>query len=327
MTRRIEGVRALSASTGDTLVAIGNFDGVHRGHQAVIRSSLELAHERHLTPLVLTFHPHPLDILGGHPRRVLTPIDRKLELLTTLDSTLMVVVEPFTRELGALHPDAFVKSILVDALHAKVVIVGRNFRFGQGRSGDLESLKSLGEPWGLEAQAVALVGDDLGGYSSTRIREFVGTGAVEQAAQLLGRPHALTGTVVEGNRQGRKLGFPTANLEGIEEALPAQGVYAGWVDLIGPSGQARPLARAMANFGVRPTLNAGPSVEAHLLDFTGDLYGKRLRLHLVKHLRPEQRFPSLGDLVAQLHRDREETAQCILPATVNSLLVPPPRAN
>ncbi len=301
-SRRVDGVGALAHEQRSTLVAIGNFDGVHRGHSDVIHAAVRLARERGLEPLVLTFDPHPSEVLGRGRRDVLTTLERKIELICRLDSAVRVVVEPFTLELAAKTPAEFARELLVGALAAKVVIVGENFRFGHKRAGDLAVLQQLGGELGFEARAEPLTGDDTGVLSSSRVRDAIAAGDVAGAERVLGRPHSLSGVVVPGDRRGRSIGVPTANLAGIVEARPPNGVYACVVDCIDP-GATRALSRAVTNIGVRPTVGAGPSVEAHLLDFDEDLYGKRLRVHLIAHLREERRFAGLEALVAQIKHD------------------------
>jgi riboflavin kinase / FMN adenylyltransferase len=291
-----EGARAAA------LVVIGNFDGVHRGHRAVIESALSLSASRGLVARALTFHPHPSEVLGHGSPPVLTPIERKVELLKRLGAALQVVVEPFTLELSRKTPREFVSRVLVDALAAKVVIVGDNFRFGHGRAGDLSVLRELGVEFGFEARAEPLVGDDEGLFSSTRAREALERGDLAGVQRCLGRCHAITGKVVHGAERGRQLGFPTANLDGVREALPPYGVYACLVDRL--DGDApRALSRGVMNLGVRPTLQAGFSAEVHLLDLDTDLYGAELRVHLVERLRGEQRFAGLDALKQQIARD------------------------
>ncbi len=302
--RRFEGVASISVPPKGTLVAIGNFDGVHRGHQAVLGAALAEATESGLLPLVLTFHPHPSVVLGRGARPLLTTVERKIELVGRVGSSVGVVVEPFTLELARKQPRGFVVELLCDALGAKVVIVGQNFRFGHKRAGDLTALQTLGVELGFVARAESLCGDDDGAFSSSRIRELVSSGSIEKAASLLGRPHSVAGTVIEGDKRGRTIGFPTANLGDVEEALPAHGVYACLVDRVGADG-ASALATGVVNVGVRPTVAAGHSVEAHLFDFEEDLYGQRLRVHFVSRLRGEVKFPGLEELRAQIARDAE----------------------
>jgi riboflavin kinase/FMN adenylyltransferase len=287
------------------IVAIGNFDGVHRGHQAVLAAAVEEAGRRGLSPAVLTFHPHPLEVLGRPAPPKLTALGRKLELIRRVSPAIEPLVERFDRAFAALTPEAFAERVLAERLGAEVVIVGRNFRFGHDRAGDYDALVRLGERFGFATCSHPIVGDEGGAWSSTRVRDALARGDLDDAARMLGRPHMIAGEVVEGDRRGRTIGFPTCNLGGIEEALPPFGVYAVLVDRE-IEGKAVGLARGVMNAGVRPTVRPGearPSVEVHLFDFEGDLYGARLRVHLVARLREERRFPGLDALKAQIAAD------------------------
>lgn len=304
-SRRVDGARALGDEKKPSLVAIGNFDGVHGGHRAVLAAASADAHESGLALIVLTFHPHPAEVLGKGVKSVLTPLGRKVELLCALDPNLRVVVEPFTRELAAMSPRAFAEELLVGALDAKVVVVGQNFRFGRERAGDLTLLATLGNELGFEALVEPLSQDSAGPISSSRIRAAITAGDLVSAERWLGRPHALSGIVVRGDGRGRTIGVPTANLDQVLEAMPPHGVYACLVDRLDGEGAPEHLATGVANIGNRPTVHAGFSVEAYLHDFDGDLYGARLRLHLVERIRDEQKFGSLEALVAQIRLDIE----------------------
>jgi riboflavin kinase/FMN adenylyltransferase len=291
-------------------VAIGNFDGVHRGHEHVLRAAAEEARQRGLRPVVLTFYPHPATVLRGRPVPLLTDIDRRCDLIASVDPELTVVVEPFTRQFAETPPEQFAQELLVAQLGARVVSVGHNFRFGSQRSGDLEALKALGQRLGFEATSQELVGDDAGPYSSTRARHALAEGDLESFRRVVGRPHALTGRVVPGDRRGRTLGVPTANLDAVPEAIPAHGVYAARVAALDDDGVEAPLAAAAVNIGVRPTIGTDtPSIEAHLIDFDGDLYGQNLRVHLEAHLRAERRFSSLQELKQQMRADIARAAE------------------
>lgn len=283
-------------------MAIGNFDGVHRGHQAVISQALRLAKAASLAPLVLTFDPHPAVVLGRGALPALTSLERKLELICRQSPELTVVVEPFTPELAKTEAADFAQQLLVDALSAKLVLVGQNFRFGRGRAGDFALLERLGAEQGFAAHATALECDAAGPISSTRVRAALEQGDLPAVEALLGRPHALTGVVVPGQGRGKTIGVPTANLSGFVEALPPHGVYAVLVDR--KQGEAfQALGAGVANFGVRPTLDAGPSFEAHVFDKSVDLYGQELRVHLLGRLREERKFSGVAELVAQIARD------------------------
>ncbi|HEV3408468.1 MAG TPA: riboflavin biosynthesis protein RibF [Gaiellaceae bacterium] len=265
-------------------VAIGTFDGVHRGHRAVI----EAAKRTGLRSVVVTFHPHPRFVLG-YDVNLLATLERRIELIERAGPDEVLIVA-FTPELARLGPDEFVRDVL-EPLGTRVVVAGEGFRFGSGRRGDLALLRNLG----LEVRAVPLVA----GVSSSRIRELLTQGDVTAAAELLGRPAELEGTVVAGDQRGGTLGFPTANLA-VEPGLlvPAHGIYAG----------AARGHRAAISIGVNPHYGGRErKIEAYLLDFAGDLYGERLRLELWRRLRDERAFASERELVAQMARDIEAT--------------------
>jgi riboflavin kinase/FMN adenylyltransferase len=311
-----------SARAEGRVVAIGNFDGVHRGHQAVLASVAADARRRGLGAVLLTFSPHPRAVLGRPVPPLLTTLDRKLELVRRVDPAITPCVQRFDAAFAAQSPLEFVLTTLVGRLRAEVVVVGHNFRFGKDRAGDFAELTRLGSAHGFETRSHELVGDAQGPWSSSRVREAVARGDLDDAARMLGRPHQLSGLVVEGDRRGRTIGFPTCNLAGVEEALPPFGVYAVLVDreaspaALAPevpatTGAAVALAAGVANVGVRPTVKSGerPSVEVHLFDTTADLYGARLRVHLMARLRPEQRFAGLDALKAQIARDAADARQ------------------
>jgi riboflavin kinase/FMN adenylyltransferase len=271
-------------------VAIGTFDGVHRGHRAVI----EAAKASGLRSVVVTFHPHPRSVLG-YDVNLLATLERRIELIERVGPDELLIVA-FTPELSRLAPDEFVRDML-EPLGTRVVVAGEGFRFGIGRRGDLALLRRLG----LEVRAVPL----LEGVSSSRIRELLADGDVAEAAHLLGRPPELEGTVVAGDQRGGTLGFPTANLA-VEPGLvvSAHGIYAG----------AALGRRAAISIGVNPHYGGRErKVEAYLLDFAGDLYGARLRLELWTRLRDERAFASEADLLAQMARDIEAARAAIPP--------------
>jgi riboflavin kinase/FMN adenylyltransferase len=287
-------------------MVIGNFDGVHRGHQAVLEDAAKDAKARGLDLLILTFHPHPAKVLRRTEPPVLTILPRKLELIERVVPGAGVAVETFDLAWAAQSPEAFAERILVGRFGARVVVVGKNFRFGKDRAGDFDDLTRLGERLGFETRSHPMVGDERGAWSSSRVREAIGRGDVEEAARMLGRPHMMSGVVEEGDKRGRTIGFPTCNLPRVPQALPANGVYAVLVDKVGEGGKASALARGVANIGVRPTVKeaeARPLVEAHLFDYAGDLYGSELRVHLVARLREEKRFGGLAELQDQIGKD------------------------
>jgi riboflavin kinase/FMN adenylyltransferase len=308
---RVDGAKQLGAKPGSTLVIIGNFDGVHRGHQAVLSASAAAAKRQGLGPVVLTFHPHPAEVLGRGVLPALTTLERKIELIERIDPSFVVVVEPFDADLARVEPEEFAERLLVRELGAKSVVVGQNFRFGRNRAGDLPALARFGERFGFDVRAEALHGDAHGPYSSTRIRAALAKGDLDDVADKLGRPHALSGRVIRGAGRGRSLGVPTANLGPVPEALPPYGVYACLIDRLKARGGAAALAPGVANVGVRPTVGAGFGVEVHLFDFDGDLYGAELRVHLVRRIRDERRFPNVTELRAQIDRDIDEARSAL----------------
>ncbi|MBK9259184.1 MAG: bifunctional riboflavin kinase/FMN adenylyltransferase [Polyangiaceae bacterium] len=313
-----------------SLVAIGNFDGVHRGHRAVLAEAADIARARGLEPIVLTFDPHPAEVLGRKAPPLLTSLERKKQLCQRAMSGGRVVVVSFDRTFAAQTPREFAERVIVP-LGTRVVMVGKNFRFGANRAGDFDELSRLGNELGFETRSHALVGDDAGSWSSSRVRNEIAQGHLEEACRILGRWHSLSGTVVHGDKRGRTIGFPTANIVDIREALPPFGVMAVVVDVASPPGPLstsgegenasppgplstdvergnawRMLGRGVANLGLRPTVDSSatqPRLEVHLFDFEGNLYGRRLRVHLVQHLRPEKRFTGIDMLRAQIIED------------------------
>lgn len=284
-------------------VAIGNFDGIHLGHQALVGAAVADARADSGTAMVLTFDPHPAKVIAPEraPRTLLT-LEQRAEILAELGIDVVAVL-PFDAALAALAPDAFVRDILVRGLGAKVVVVGERFRFGHARAGDAALLAQLGAQWGFRVHALPVVLLDGLPVSSSRIREALGDGDVVAAARLLGRPFFIDGRVVRGDGRGRLLGVPTANLETPNQALPANGVYAAWAR-IERAADRRP---CVVNLGQRPTFEGrGSSLEAHLLGFEGDLYGASMRLWFVRRLRDERRFASAEALVEQIRRDIED---------------------
>ena len=304
MTDFVPGAAALDRGGLGTLVAIGNFDGVHRGHRAVLERAVARARSERLVPAVLTFHPHPAEVLGRPTPAVLTPLPRKVTLLRAVDPDLRVVVHPFDAAFAAQTPESFAAELLRRDLDARVVVVGQNFKFGRGRAGTFETLRDLGKRLGFDVWAEPIAGDSAGRWSSTRARAAVAAGDTDDARAVLGRSYELEGTVVHGQHRARTLGFPTANLEGVAEAIPAFGVYAVEVERVtAPGEDGTALAGGVANIGVRPTVAAGFAVEAHLFDVATDLYGARLRLRLVRRLRDERTFAGVDALRAQIAED------------------------
>jgi riboflavin kinase/FMN adenylyltransferase len=289
---------AVAAAAAGTAVTIGAYDGVHRGHQFVIGQLRRLAADRGLASVVLTFDRHPASVVRPESAPLLlTDLDQKLELLasTGVDAT---VVLRFDHARSQEEPEDFVRSMLVDALRARVVVVGEDFHFGRRRRGNVDLLREMGASLGFEVAHVPL----LDGISSTAVRRRLGAGDVAGAAALLGRPHEVRGVVERGDQRGRELGYPTANVAvPTDILLPAPGIYAGWY------GADR---AAAISVGRRPTFNDGEApvvLEAYLLDFEGDLYGQDARVSFVHRLRDEERYESTEALVAQMAHDVEAT--------------------
>jgi riboflavin kinase/FMN adenylyltransferase len=276
-------------SSAARLVAIGNFDGVHRGHQALLGGAAREAALEGLAPSVLTFAPHPAEALGRTPPPVLTRPSRKRELVGRLFPSVEVLEQRFDTAFAAQSPETFA-SWLATELRAARVVVGKNFRFGKG--------------FGFRASSQEVVGDGGGGFSSTRIRAAVAAGDLADAERMLGRPHMLIGEVVRGKQLGRTIGVPTANLDRVLEMLPPLGIYATLIDREGPDGT-RALGLGATSIGKNPTTDEGDAVkvEVHVLDFDGDLYGSTLRVSLIARLRGEEKFESLDALVEQMRRD------------------------
>jgi riboflavin kinase / FMN adenylyltransferase len=292
---------------GNTVVTIGAYDGVHLGHQAVIAEVRRLAAERGAKSAVVTFDKHPAVVVRPESApRSLTDLDQKLELLAATDIDATVVIT-FDEQRSGEEPEDFVEEVLVDGLHAVVVVVGEDFHFGHHRRGNVPLLRELGRRAGFEVLPVGLVARADGvdePVSSTAVRRALAGGEVDIAAHLLGREYEVRGIVVVGDKRGRLLGFPTANVEVSNQVcLPADGVYAGWYERADGS-----VHGCAINLGRRPTFyeHADHSLlEAHLLDFDGDLYGERAEVRFVHFLRSERKFDGVDALVTQLKHDIE----------------------
>ena len=281
------------------VLAIGNFDGLHRGHLKIVERIRRGATERGGTSVVMTFEPHPPRVLRPDkaPPLLMTSEQKRNALARAGVQGLAVV--RFTEELSQWEPEAFVRRVLVDWLRVAEVWVGADFLFGRNRSGNFTLLKTLGLQFGFRAEKIDPIRYKDFVVSSTRIRRLVSEGRVEEAGALLGRHFAIDGRVVEGARRGREIGFPTANLATENELLPPNGVYATFSAV---DGIVRP---SVTNVGVRPTFDGPPttSVETHVLGFSGDLYGQRLELAFVQRLRDERRFPDIDALREQIAAD------------------------
>jgi riboflavin kinase/FMN adenylyltransferase len=295
-----------------TAVTIGAYDGVHLGHRALLADLSARARAAGLSTVVVTFDRHPASVVRPESApRQLTGLEQKLELLAScgIDRTLVV---PFDARRAAESAEDFVKEVLVDQLSARIVVVGEDFHFGRGRTGNVDLLRRLGQTYGFDVVGVGLTGDGHDAVSSTRIRTLIAAGDVEGAARLLGRAHEVRGAVVQGDgRGGPELGFPTANLAVDDDiALPADAVYAGHFRR-----EDGTVHRAAISVGRRPTFyepgTAPVLVEAYLLHFEGDLYGEAAAVSFAHRLRDEQRFESIEALVAQMRADVEATERVL----------------
>ncbi len=304
--QRWRGYEAAPGGWGRSVVTIGVFDGVHRGHQATIGHAVKRAHDLGMQSVVVTFDPHPAEVVrpGSHPAVLTEPV-HKAELVEALGADVMCVV-PFTPAFSQLTAEAFVHDVLVEHLHAALVVVGENFRFGHRAAGDVALLGRLGRTFGFAVEGAPLVADDGTVFSSTYIRSCVDAGDVRAAAAALGRPHRLAGVVVRGDRRGHQIGFPTANLLCHRyAAVPADGIYAAWLLRGGNRAERLPAA---VSIGTNPTFSGRERrVEAYVLDFDGDLYGERVALDFVAHLREQRRYDGVEPLVAQIRDDVAQT--------------------
>jgi len=305
----IEGSRGFSAPEGTSLT-IGNFDGVHLGHRELLRRTVSRAREQDLLAVALTFVPHPV--------RYFTPKARFYEITTQEERAARMeelgidalVIESFTGEIGGMWPEEFARTVIHERMRARFVTVGYDFTFGRNRTGSPAMLSRIGRELGFAVDVVPPLLRAGGIVSSSRIRELLLAGRVREAEELLCRPYRVSGPVVPGAARGRKLGFPTANVQYSQELLPLPGVYVvdAEVGLV-------PLRRGVANVGFNPTFGENSlGVEVHLLDFQGDLYGQEMAVYFRDRIRDERKFESVGELVRQIGKDVEYARAARLPA-------------
>jgi riboflavin kinase/FMN adenylyltransferase len=315
--------RGLDATPGDlgrTVVTVGMYDGVHRGHQQLIGTAVARARAMRRPCLLLTFDPHPAEVIrpGSHPA-ILTSMDRKAELVAGLGVDAMCVL-PFTAEFMRLSPETFTHTVLVEHLHAAQVVVGENFTYGHKAAGNVGTLAVEGRRFGFVVEGIPLAdtpedgsGTDTVTISSTYIRACVAAGDMVSAARALGRPHRVDGVVVRGERRGRELGYPTANVETPPfTAIPADGVYAGHLVTRDPQGASRERFPAAISVGTNPTFQGTRrTVEAYLLDYQGDLYGEHVGVEFAQRLRPMAAFPDVDTLLAAMAQDVVDTRRLL----------------
>jgi riboflavin kinase/FMN adenylyltransferase len=294
----------------NSVVTVGTFDGVHCGHQEIIREVVGRAQGRKGRSVVMTFDPHPKEVVASEKGSVqlLTTIDERVALLEELGVDLLLVIR-FTLEFSRTSAEEFYKAYIVDGVGASDVVVGYDHMFGRGRQGTVAALEAMGRSYGFSLITIPPYEVKGQVVSSTRIRKALATGEIERANGMLGRPYGLQGRVVEGDRRGATLGFPTANLqpEPGNKVVPGHGVYAVRVRLGDQS------FSGMMNIGVRPTVREGlkETAEVYILDFEQDIYGTILGVEFLRKLRDERKFDSFADLTAQLEKDREETRRFV----------------
>ncbi|WP_335938181.1 bifunctional riboflavin kinase/FAD synthetase [Streptomyces sp. PTD5-9] len=310
--QRWRGLEDIPEDWGRSVVTIGSYDGVHRGHQLIIGRAVERARELGVPSVVVTFDPHPSEVVrpGSHPP-LLAPHHRRAELMAALGVDAVLVL-PFTTEFSKLAPADFIVKVLVDKLHARLVIEGPNFRFGHKAAGDVALLTEFGATYDYGVEVIDLYVSGAAGdgepFSSTLTRRLIARGDVAGAAEILGRPHRVEGIVVRGAQRGRDLGFPTANLETLPHtAIPADGVYAGWLDV---DGEAMPAAISV---GTNPQFDGTErTVEAYAIDRVGlDLYGLHVSVDFLAYVRGMRKFDSVDELLVAMADDVKQCRELI----------------
>ncbi len=287
------------SSSSRPVITLGNFDGIHLGHQKILKSVVSRARALGAPALAYTFDPHPLKVVApGRCPPLILSVEDKTALMEEAGMDYLVLAG-FTPARAAMPPEDFAKKIIAGALGAREVFVGENFSFGHAKSGNVERLRELGRGLGFAVKAVPTCRRGGSVVSSSRIRALISSGRVKDAAALLGRPHFIRGSVVRGRAMGRKLGFPTANVEPSSELIPGSGVYAAMASL---NGRRR---RAMVNIGTRPTFNGRHmTIEVHILDFCDNVYGREIKVEFIERLRDEKTFSQREALVRQMELDR-----------------------
>jgi riboflavin kinase/FMN adenylyltransferase len=302
----LRSIPELERLRGPLFLAIGVFDGVHRGHQAVISTSADHARETNGTPVVVTFDPHPEKVLRpeGAPH-LLTATQHKIALIRALGVEHLLIIS-FDKQFAATEPEDFVQQLVAHSKPLREICVGHEWSFGKKRRGNLDLLKKLGANFDFDVVGIPPVKINGAVVSSTAIRQAVEKGDLTKAAEMLGREYTILGTVTHGDNLGKKIGFPTANLSAHSEQFPPNGVYAAEAKIDDE------LRRGVINLGVRPTVSEGKServLEIHLFDFNRDIYGFDVEVRFLKFLRPEKKFESLDALVRQIRQDVEQARQ------------------
>ncbi len=306
----IEGIEKVKHPYKNAVVTIGNFDGVHKGHQALINEIVKKAAAIDGTAIALTFEPHPIRVLkkNNHPP-LITRYDQKVELLSQSGLDVLICI-PFTREFASITAKEFIEDILVNRIGMKAIVIGKDYAFGKNREGNIDFLKKYATAFGFEVIVpdwIPVSGSQPNRISSTRIRELVMDGAVEEVVDLLGRNYQIRGKVETGrNRGGKLLGFPTANIKLHDELSPKLGVYAVTVECLGKK------FKGVANIGYSPTFDDHKfTVEVHILDFNENIYGQRIRVNFISRLRDEKKFANIEDLSEQIRHDIEKARELL----------------
>lgn len=294
----IKGLRHLPSFSRDCVVAIGNFDGIHLGHQKILQNLVREARKHSLFSLVLTFSPHPGKVLGSGKVKMLQTLDQRLSEIDKYGVQYAVIL-PFNQKFANITAEKFVRTIVIQKLKAKEVIVGENFRFGQNREGDISKLKALAAEFNLKVQSIPPVAKENHVVSSSLIRKFLEQGNPEKANDLIGRPYEIEGTVIKGKSRGKHLGFPTANIYPLNEIIPT-GVF------ISEVGIRSKLWPAVTHVGSKPTFNDKDiHIESYIMDFENDLYGERIRILFLRKIRDEKKFETPEALSLQIKKDLE----------------------
>ncbi len=303
----IDGIENLTEKFPCPVLTIGNFDGVHLGHQSIFRMLIEKAKKKNGTSIVFTFEPHPLRVIAPERApKLLTPFKDKINLIKTFGIDVLICAN-FTKEFANMQAEDFVKNVLLTSVGIKEIFIGSNYFFGKGRKGSPSLLKELGKKYGFKTSIISEIKINDVIPSSSKIRTLIAKGKVEEAASLLGRHYSIEGVVVEGAKRGKRLfNMPTANIAAFNELLPKDGVYAVTVDFN------RKTFGGAANIGCKPTLEDKKfSIEVHILEFDEELLGKTLRVNFIRRIRDEIKFSKVEDLAAQLKKDMEEIRQIL----------------
>ncbi|MBW1940140.1 MAG: bifunctional riboflavin kinase/FAD synthetase [Deltaproteobacteria bacterium] len=306
----IEGIEKVKHPYKNAVVTIGNFDGVHKGHQALINEIIKKAAAIDGTAIAITFEPHPIRVLkkNNHPP-LITRYDQKIELLSQSGLDVLICI-PFTREFASISAKEFIEDILINRIGMKAIVIGKDYTFGKNREGNIDFLKKYATAFGFEVIVpdwIQISGSQPNRISSTRIRELVMDGAVEEVVDLLGRNYQIRGKVETGrNRGGKLLGFPTANIKLHDELCPKLGVYTVTVECLGKK------FKGVANIGYSPTFDDHKfTVEVHILNFNENIYGQRIRVNFISRLRDEKKFTNIEALSEQIRHDIEKTREIL----------------